>query len=211
MTANSAPVVYWEADPQGNSYFYQSNVAAWNGTGWNLLPGLPMGPCNSVPCRIVLDKSGFPSVEVNSTLFRWSGSAWFGPAGNSLAALALDASDQVLSVKDTETALQVVALSSQGALTNYVPVLAEPVVRINPDETPQLAVDGLNQPIVVWYNAVGLHVARWTGATWDQTYGSFAVPRGKAAIVVLQGSIPVLARQDQTASGLVTRIAKSNH
>jgi len=211
VTANNAPVVYWESDPQGNSYYYQSNVSAWNGMGWTSLLGLPMGPCNSVPCRIVLDKSGFPAVEVNSSLFRWSGSAWSGPSGYSLAALAVNAADQVVSAQDTETALQVVALSSQGTLTNYVPVLPETVVRINPDESPQLAIDGLNQPIVVWYNSVGLHVARWTGATWDKSYGSFAVSRGKAAIAVAQGSIPILARQDQTASGLVTRVGKSNH
>jgi hypothetical protein len=211
VNAKNAPVVYWEADIQGSTFFYQSNVSEWNGTGWTSLPGLPMGPCNSVPCRLILDKSERPAVEVNSALWRWSGSMWSGPSGFSAAGLALNASDQVLSVQDTETALQVVALSSQGSLTNYVPVLSEPAVRINPDETPQLAVDSLNQPIVVWYYGGNLHVARWTGSTWDQSYGVFPASRGKAAIVVAQGSIPILARQDQAAGGLVTRVTKSNH
>ena len=211
ISGNNAPVVYWEADPQGNSFFYQSNVSKWNGAGWTSFPGLPMGPCNSVPCRLILDKSDLPAVEVNSSLFRWSGSAWIGPSGFSLAGLALNASDQVLAVQDIATALQVVALSPGGALTNYVPVLAETAAVINPDETPQLAVDGRNQPVVVWYYNGNLHVARWTGTTWDQAYGVFPAARGKAAIVVAQGSVPILARQDQGGSGLVTRVAKSNH
>ena len=211
VRADGRPVIYWEADPQGNSYFYQSSVAAWNGTGWSSFTGLPMGPCNSVPCRLILDKSDLPAVEVNSSLFRWSGSAWVGPAGYSLAALALSASDEVLSVQDTETALQVVALSASGALTNYVPVLTEPAAIINPDETPQLAIDGFGQPIVVWYKAGNLHVARWTGTAWDQKYGMFSVPRGKAAIVVAQGSIPILAMQDNTDAIPVTHVVKSNH
>jgi hypothetical protein len=167
-----------------------------------------MGPCNSVPCRLVLDKSDFPCVEVSSSLFRWSGWGWIGPSGSSLAGLARNASDQVLAVQTTQSALQVVALSPQGTLTNYVPVLPEPVVQINLDETPQLTLDGLHQPIVVWWHDGYDHVARWTGAGWDQTYGVFSASRGKAAIVVAQGTIPILARQDD---GLITRITKSNH
>lgn len=209
--ADNKPVIYWEANPQGNPYFYQSNVATWNGTGWSSFAGLPMGPCKSVPCRLILDKSGFPAVEVNSGLFRWSGSTWIGPSGYALAGLALNASDQVLSVQDTGTALQVVALSAGGTLTNYVPVLAEPAEAINPDETPQLTIDGLNQPIIVWYYSGNIHVARWTGTTWDQSYGVFSANRGKVAIVVAQGSVPILARQDQSGTGLVTRVAKCNH
>jgi hypothetical protein len=211
IKADNAPVVHWQDDPQGNSYLYQSHVSAWNGTGWTSFPGLPMGPCNSVPCQMVLDKSAFPAVEVNSGLLRWAGSAWIGPSGSSLAALSLNASDQVLSVQDTVTALQVVAFSSQGALTNYVPLLAEAASQINPDHTPQLAVDDLNQPIVVWHNDLNLHVARWTGAAWDQTYGVFSALRGKAAIVVARGSVLILARQDNVSAGLVTRVTKSNH
>jgi hypothetical protein len=211
VNADNAPVVYWQTDPGAGNYFFESNVSAWSGTGWSSFPGLPTGPCNSVPCRLILDKSDFPAVEVNSSLFRWSGSAWIGPSGYSLAALALNASDQVLSIQDTGMNLQVVALSSQGALTNYVPALPEPAAAINPDETPQLAVDGLNEPIVVWWNAGNDHIARWTGAAWDQTYAVFPASRGKAAIIVAQGSIPILARQDNADSGLITRVAKSNH
>jgi hypothetical protein len=211
ININNAPVVYWEADPQGNTYFYQSRVSAWNGTGWTSFPGLPMGPCNSVPCRLVLDRSDFPAVEVNSSVFRWSGTGWVGPAGSSVAALAVNAAGEVLSVQNTGANLQVVAVSSSGALTNYVPVLSEAAQLINVDETPQIAVDALNQPMVVWYASGELHVARWTGTVWDQTYGVFAANRGKAAIVIAAGSIPILARQEQGSAGLVTRVAKSNH
>ena len=169
-----------------------------------------MGPCNSVPCQIVLDKSDYPAVEVKSNLLRWTGAAWTGPAGNSLVALGLNASNQVLSLQDTGTAIQVVALSVEGALTNYVPVLAVPTDIIGPDDTPQVTVDSVGEPVVLWMKS-DIHVARWTGADWDQTYGVLTPAQGKAAIALIKGSIPIVAWEDKYTSPISTHVAKSNH
>jgi hypothetical protein len=213
LTSGNRPVVHWQTDPdQGNSYYYQSRVALWNGSGWDSFPELPMGPCNSLPCRVILDSSDRPSVEVTSKLFRWTGTGWVGPAGSSLAALAINGSNQVLSVQVNASALQIVALSAEGMLTNYVPQLPEVANTISPDAAPQLAVDRVGQPVVLWLGTGGIHIARWTGATWDQNYGILQALRGKAAIVLAQGSIPIVAWQENPSTGgWVTHVAKSNH
>jgi hypothetical protein len=213
LTKDNRPIVHWQSDPdQGNPFYYQSRVAVWNGSGWDAFPGLPMGPCHSLPCRVIVDSSDRPSVEVTSNLFRWTGTGWVGPAGSSLAALAINDSNQILSVQVKASALQVVALSKEGTLTDYVPQLPVVASSISIDAAPQLAVDGVGQPIVVWLGTGGLRVARWTGAAWDQSYGTLQALRGKAAIAVAQGSIPVLAWQENpTAGGWVTYVAKSNH
>ena len=213
VSSDGRPFVSWNASVAGGGV--QANVASWTGNGWNPYPGLPFGICDSVPCQIVLDASDLPAVEQGSQLLRWTGSTWTAPAGSSLAGLAINASNQVLSIQDTTTQLQVVALSAVGSLSNYVPVLSAAADNISSDDAPQLAIDDLDEPVIVWASrsagVAAIDVARWTGATWDQSYGALMPAQGKAAVVLAQGSIPVVAWEDNTTPSLSTHVAKSNH
>ncbi|HZL20856.1 MAG TPA: Ig-like domain-containing protein [Polyangia bacterium] len=213
VNSDGRPFVSWNAAVAGGGE--QADVASWTGTDWNPYPGLPFGVCDSVPCRIVLDTSDQPVVEQGSQLLRWSGSTWTTPVGSALAGLAIDGSNQVLSVQDTTTQLQVVALSAAGSLSNYVPVLNAAADNISSDDAPQLAIDDLGEPVIVWAGrsagAAQINVARWTGATWDQNYGALTPAQGKAAVVLAQGSIPIVAWEDNTTASLTTHVAKSNH
>jgi hypothetical protein len=213
VSSDGRPFVSWNATVAGGGD--QAEAASWTGADWNPYPGLPYGICDSVPCRIVLDASDLPAVEQGSQLLRWTGSTWTAPAGSSLAGLAINGSNQVLSVEDTTTQLQVVALSAAGSLSNYVPALNAAADNVSPDDAPQLAIDDLGEPVIVWAarsaGVAAINVARWTGATWDQAYGVLTPAQGKAAVVLARGMIPIVAWEDNTVSPLVTHVAKSNH
>jgi Bacterial Ig-like domain/Bacterial Ig domain len=213
VSSDGRPFVSWNGAVAGGGS--QGKVASWTGAAWNSYPGLPVGICDSVPFRILLDISDLPAVEQGSQLLRWSGSTWTTPAGSSLAGLAINGSNQVLSVQDTITQLQVVALSAAGSLSNYVPVLNAAADNISSDDAPQLAVDDLGEPVMAWASRSAgmaqINVARWTGAIWDQAYGPLMPAQGKAAVVLAQGSIPIVAWEDNTTASLSTHVAKSNH
>jgi hypothetical protein len=83
----------------------------------------------------------------------------------------------------------------------------------------QIATDGSDEPIIVWFQYDGgtmsspanpnLHVARWTGAVWDQSYGTLNNASGRSALVLGQGTTPIVAWAD--GSTAMVHVSKSNH
>jgi hypothetical protein len=216
LTSADDPLVGWFPSVTTGTGPEQASI--WTGSAWNTFAAAPAGyTCNSQPCQILVDGSDHPIMEVAGGITRWTGSTWTPAQGTGLSGLALNSAQQAISLLDTTTTLQIVALSTTGTLTNYVPVLTAAAQNPSPDAAPQIAVDDMDEPVVVWPAAslsnsqTQIHVARWTGATWDQAYGVLTPAQGKAAVVLAKSTIPIVAWEDNTVSPLVTHIAKSNH
>jgi hypothetical protein len=208
-TSTGQPVVRWvEPITMGRGPGY---VSRWTGSSWTPYadaPGDYSGP-------IVLDRSDFPIVEAGYRISRWTGSSWISPLGMNLFGLAINSSDQAVALQvEFGSSIQPVGLSKTGVLADYVPGLAGQ----SPDgiASYRVAIDNLDKPIVTWHSNVDgtfanaqLHVARWTGAEWDQRYGIFTNAGDYCSIVLAGAAVPVVAWQDFAGSS--THVSKSNH
>jgi hypothetical protein len=208
LTSSGQPVVRWvEPVNQGRGPGY---VSRWNGSSWTAYPSAPgdySGP-------VMVDRSDLPIVQAGNQISRWTGSSWTAPMGSNVFGLAINSGDEGIGLQVGST-IQPVALSKAGVLRDYVPALQ--------GESPQnissyrVVVDHGDEPIVTWFSYVGgtapsyaqLHVARWTGAEWDQGYGVITNTAGDCSITLAAGDVPVLAWDDFTAAS--THVAKSNH
>jgi hypothetical protein len=204
ITSSGQPVVRWvEPVNMGRGPGY---VSRWNGNSWAPYPGAPgdySGP-------LVLDQSDMPIVLAGNQISRWTGSSWTSPQGMKLYSLAINSADQGVGL-GVDSVIQPVALSKSGALTNYVPALTGE----SPFGALRIAIDATDEPIITWYSNVSgtsstaqLHVARWTGAEWDQGYGIFANAGDVCSIVLAGRTVPIVAWQDFAASS--THVSKSN-
>jgi hypothetical protein len=216
VTGDGSPVVRWAElvfIASGPDY-----VARWNGTAWTPLAGGLSGDCDILPCRIVLDSSDDPVIETNGQISRWTGSSWTAPVGGG-DGMAVNSSQLVVTTQNGGTTIQVVGISSTGTEANYVPALGTSPVQTEGLSYGQIAVDGSDEPVIVWFQFDGgttanptnpnLHVARWTGAAWDQGYGMLDNASGFSALVLAQDTTPIVAWGD--ASQTTVHISKSNH
>lgn len=216
VTSSGQPIARWvELVALGSGPGY---VSRWTGTAWNSFAGVPSGDCDIQPCRIVLDSSDAPVIELGDSISRWTGSSWT-PLVSGGDGLAINSSQQVITFQDTATSIQVLSISAAGAAANYVPALSDTSIESEPVRLGQVAVDGSDEPIVVWFQYDGgtpssptnptLHVARWTGAAWDQGYGTLNNASGQSALVLSQGTTPIVAWADSATA--TVHVSKSNH
>jgi hypothetical protein len=216
LTAAGQPIVRWAelvALSSGPDY-----VSQWTGSAWNSFAGVPSGDCDMQPCRIVLDSSDDPIIETSGQISRWIGSSWTTPV-NGGDGLALNSTQQAVTFQDSGTSIQVLGISPTGASASYVPALSISPVESEPLRLGQIATDGSDEPIIVWFQYDGgtmsspanpnLHVARWTGAVWDQSYGTLNNASGRSALVLGQGTTPIVAWAD--GSTAMVHVSKSNH
>jgi hypothetical protein len=216
VTSSGQPIARWvELVALGSGPGY---VSRWTGTAWNSFAGVPSGDCDIQPCRIVLDSSDAPVIELGDEISRWTGSSWT-PLVSGGDGLAINSSQQVITFQDTATSIQVLSISTAGAAANYVPALSVTSIESEPVRLGQVAVDGSDEPIVVWFQYDGgtpssptnptLHVARWTGAAWDQGYGTLSNASGQSSLVLAQGTTPIVAWADSATA--TVHVNKSNH
>lgn len=216
LTSNEQPVVRWaELISVGEGPDY---VSRWNGSGWVPYSGVSSGDCDMLPCRIVVDSSDDPIIETSGQISRWTGSSWTTPV-DGRSGLALNSAQQAITFQSTGTSIQVLGISTTGAVTNYVPVLGTSPVQSSGIPYGQIAIGSNDTPTIVWFQYDGgtassptnpnLHVAHWTGATWDQAYGTLDDAQGAAAVVLAQGTTPIVAWTDASAG--TVHVSKSNH
>src|SRR5579871_203337 len=216
VNSQGQPVVRWGEQTgldAGPGY-----VATWTGTAWSQYSGAFSGACDIQPCHLVLDSSDFPITHAVDNVIRWTGTSWTTPAMAS-DGLAINSSQQAITFTNSGTTLQVLSISAAGAATNYVPALSVAPLEKEPVGLGQVAVDTSDEPVLLWFQYDGgtpanptnpnLHVARWTGAAWDQAYGTLNNANGHAALALLQGTTPIVAWED--ASGATVHVSKSNH
>jgi hypothetical protein len=216
VTVDDQPVVRWSEQTgldAGPGY-----LSRWTGTQWSPISSSGIGVCDLLPCRLILDSSGDPITGVIFDLARWTGSSWARTVSSSYG-LAINSSQQAITLTTAGSMLQAVAISTTGSTTNYVPGLtATPASYRANDAAGQVVVDSTDAPVVSWLQEDGtswspstanIHVARWTGAAWDQAYGTLPSAEGLSALALWQGSVPIVAWQD--FAGSFTTVAKSNH
>jgi hypothetical protein len=209
LTRTGQPVVRWvEPVNMGRGPGF---VSRWNGSSWTPYAGAPddySGP-------VVLDGSDLPIVLAGNRLSRWTGSSWTSPQGTGVYGLAVNSTDDGIGLEvDSNGTIQPLALSKAGVLSNYVPGLAgESVQSIG---FFGIAIDNLDEPVIAWSSYFGgtapsyaqVHVARWTGAKWDQGFGVLA-NSSNFALAVAGDAVPIVAWQD--FAGPTTHVSKSNH
>jgi len=207
LTSTGQPVVRWvEPVNMGRGPGY---VSRWNGSAWTSYPGTPgdyAGP-------VVLDHSDLPIVLAGNQLSRWTGASWTSPQGTNVYSLAINSTDDGIGLQ-VESTLQPIALSTGGVLRDYVPALTgESSQNVG---SLKVAINNLDEPIITWSSLSGtspsdsqLHVARWTGAMWDNNYGVLVNAGANCSIVLAGAGIPIVAWEDFSATA--THVSKSNH
>jgi len=217
FSAAGQPVVRWDESSAGTNH--RGHVSRWTGSAWSAYPDFTMGTCDMSPCRVAVDSSDFPVVEANLRISRWNGSSWTALPGTGAGnGLALDSAQQAIAFRVSQT-LDVIAVSTAGVASTYVPSLNSAPMSPAVNQAGQVALAPGDRPIVTWLQYDGptttdpttsdLHVAGWTGTAWDEGYGVFHSANGNCALALFGNTVPIVAWEDIT--GTSTHVSKSNH